>query len=440
MSFAPKFDSNRIRRLTTESFWIVVGQGAAVLGALVGIRVLTELMSPEVYGQLALGMTLATLTGQAWMGPLSAGASRFFSPANEIGELKSYLRGVGRLLLCITAIILLITIVAVISAIASGFLAWVTLIMVAVVFATATGYNSIANGIQNAARQRAVVALHSGMAPWLRILMAVSLIYMFGASSTVVISGYVVATIIILISQYLFFKTILQTANHQSDATSNISDVWQARILSYSWPFATWGIFSALHLASDRWALVTFSSQADVGLFSVLYQLGYFPVALFTEMLVSLVSPVLFQRAGDGSSSERVNNAVRINIKMVGIVLLTTILIFFVTWMAHELIFKIFVAKEYGKISYLLPWVTLSAGLIAAGHVLSLARMSSLDTKRLIAPKVVTAVLGILLNFFGAYLYGLEGLVIAQLLFSVIYCGWMVLQYLSFYSKSEFAL
>lgn len=436
MRLAFKFDVARIRRLTKESFWIVVGQLAAVLGALVGIRVLTELMSPEIYGQLALGTTLALMTGQAFMGPLTAGASRFFASASEVGELKPYILGISRLLWIITIATLLLSIVIMASVFASDYKTWIPLIIVAVVFALLTGYNNIANGIQNAARQRIVVALHSGLAPWVRILIAISLIYIFGASSTIVISGYVLATAIILISQYVFFKAVLHTAKHQLGATNNTSNVWQTRIFNYSWPFATWGIFAAVYLASDRWALATFNSQIEVGFFAVLYQLGYFPVAIFTEMLVSLISPMLFQRAGDGSSAHRVNNAIKLNVKMVCIVLLATMFISTVAGLAHKLIFSIFVAKQYEMISYLLPWVILSAGLVSAGHVFSLSHMSSLETKGLIIPKVVTAIIGIILNILGAYFYGLKGVVFAQLLFSVIYFGWMVIQYLTFSKRS----
>jgi hypothetical protein len=80
-------------------------------------------------------------------------------------------------------------------------------------------------------------------------------------------------------------------------------------------------------------------------------------------------------------------------------------------------------------VSHLLPWLILSSGIFAAGQVLSIDRMNALDTKALIAPKVITAIMGGLLNILGAYLYGLEGVVAASLLFSVIYFGWLFLQH-----------
>lgn len=425
-----KGDSTRLWRLTKESFWIATGQCSAVVAALVGVRILTEWMNPTQYGQLALGMTLATLFGQAWLGPLSAGTARFFAAASEAGELRSYSRGIFQLIAVINRVLLLLIVFVISAAMFGDLKEWLPLFIAALLFATVSGYNNIASGIQNAARQRAIVALHSGVTAWARLGIAVVLILIFGVSSAAVIGGYAIATVLVLGSQYYFLRPVIHSGSEQApDASSRI---WKRRILSYSWPFATWGVFTAIHLASDRWALAAFSSQADVGLFSVLYQLGYYPVALFTEMLYALITPVIFQRAGDGASVERLNNAARLNLKIVIIVLGVTVLIFIASWLAHELIFRIFVAQAYASVSYFLPWVTLSAGIMTAGHLLSLTRMSGLDTKALILPKVTTAVVGVLLNVLAAYWNGLQGVVAAQLLLSIIYFAWMFFQYLNY--------
>ena len=57
--FAPSLE--RFRRLSKEGAWIVLGQAIAVLGALASVRLLTELLDPAAYGELALGMTVASL-------------------------------------------------------------------------------------------------------------------------------------------------------------------------------------------------------------------------------------------------------------------------------------------------------------------------------------------------------------------------------------------
>ena len=88
----------RFNRLAKESSWTVVGQLAAVVGALVLIRVLTEHLDPAQYGQLALGLTVAGLVNQTVFGGISAGTGRLYSIAAEKHDLPAYLRDSVRLL------------------------------------------------------------------------------------------------------------------------------------------------------------------------------------------------------------------------------------------------------------------------------------------------------------------------------------------------------
>jgi O-antigen/teichoic acid export membrane protein len=431
VDLAPSLNPSRLFRIAKESSWIALGYGVAVIGTLCGIRILSEMMTPSEYGLLALGATLATFSGQSLYGRLFAGAGRFYASAQEAVDLKPFLIGVRRLVLFVSGAIVLMAgaIVVVAGLVEKEY--WLPLIIASLIFSIVAGFNAVVTGIQNVARQRAIVALHAGMASWGKFIVAAGLMLSLGVSSSVAMWGYAIAMAIVLGSQYLFFRPIIRSARLEIEAVQNMSDLWQAKILSYAWPFATWGVFSWFQVVSDRWALAMFTSAADVGLFVVLYQLGYYPVALMAEMLVTLVSPIMFQRAGDGVSQQRLANASALTRGVMSGVLVAAATTFLVTLAAHDWIFRVFVAKQYAAVSYLLPWLILSGGIFAAGQVLSIDRMSALDSKGLIAPKVSTAILGGLLNILGAFLYGLEGVVAASLLFSVIYFGWLFLQHLN---------
>ena len=77
--------SERIRRHLKEGLWIVLGQLMAAAGSLVGVRILTGLLDPKSYGELALGMTAVSLINQVVLGPLGNGVTRFYIPAVEQG-------------------------------------------------------------------------------------------------------------------------------------------------------------------------------------------------------------------------------------------------------------------------------------------------------------------------------------------------------------------
>src|SRR5207247_1251086 len=125
--------------------------------------------------------------------------------------------------------------------------------------------------MQNAARQRPVVAWHEGVAPWLEAGIALLLISLLGRSSTSAMLGYAGATTLVLVSQILFFRRrILHLTAADVPGPEHDPQRWRTRMTSYAWPFAAWGAFTWAQMASDRWALRAFGSTRDVAFYAVL--------------------------------------------------------------------------------------------------------------------------------------------------------------------------
>ncbi|RPH52578.1 MAG: lipopolysaccharide biosynthesis protein [Desulfobacteraceae bacterium] len=414
--------SQRFRRLFKEGFWIVLGQAMSVVGSLIGVRLLTELLAPAAYGELALGMTVATLVNQAVLGPLSNGVMRFYAPAVEQDDFGGYLNAVKCLVLSATGVTVILILTMVVGLLIAGQTKMIGIAIAAFIFAILSGYNSILSGIQNAARQRAIVALHQGMESWARFLVAAGLLMCLSATSTMAIVGYAVAAILVLGSQYVFFKRIVPKGVTGQDKKED----WQKEMWNFSWPISIFGMFTWLQLASDRWALNLCSTVEDVGLYAVVFLLGYYPMSIATGMVMQFFAPIFYKRAGDANDSLRTANVNRLSYCLAGLALAVTICAFLLSYIFHTKIFKLFVAKEFASVSNLLPWMLLAGGVFTAGQSISLNLQSQMKTRVMMAPKIITALLGVFLNFIGAYLYGTSGVVMAGVLFSASYFLWMV--------------
>ena len=418
----------RVKRLAKEFLWVGLGQAAAALGGLAGVSFLTRALAPEVYGELALGMTVATLTQQVVLGPVSGALTRFFAPAVEAGQLHGYLKGARHLVTWATLGVLGFAALLALVLSTAGQVNSISLMTIAFLYSLLSGYSSAMDGVQNAARQRAIVAWHQGIGQWLRFLLALAMIGALGAFSRAAMLGYAVASALVLVSQtFLFRRRILALSPATNAGPTGPVESWTRQMRAYAWPFALWGVFTWAQMASDRWALQVCGSASAVGLYAALHQVGYYPMTLLSGFLVQLISPVLFSRAGDGTDPERMAHSHRLNLVIFQGSLVLTALAAIVALLFHQQIFSLFVAPEYRRVSPLLTLMILAGGLFAAGQIAVLSLLSGVNSQALLAPKIATALLGVLLNFAGAYWLGLNGVVYAVAVVSLAYIVWVLI-------------
>ena len=416
-------NKTRIHRLTKEGGWIMAGQIASVLGALVLVRVLTEYLEPAEYGQLALGLTIAGLVNQVVMGGTSQGISRYYSIAYERKDLSGYLKASRHLLMVVTIVVVAIAVACGIGLAAMEQMQWIGLVFAVLLFSIFSGYNGALSGIQNAARQRAVVALHAGMDAWLKIGLAVGFMLWLGSDKVAVVLGYFLSALLITGSQLFFLKrTLLIDSNTIKSSEIN---TWSQQIWAFSWPFSAWGVFTWAQQASDRWALQAFATTADVGQYAVVYQLGFAPIGFLVGLMVSLVAPILYQRAEGSSHHQRNKNVHRIIRRIVYASLALTVFAFLLAWGLHDWLFQWLVAENYQPVSRHFPWMILAGGLFATGQMLSLKLMAEIKSHQLLYAKIGSAIIGIAANFFGAWWFGFAGVVFGLVTFSAVFLVWV---------------
>jgi O-antigen/teichoic acid export membrane protein len=417
------FASQRIQRLSREGVWVVLGQVGTIAGSLIGVRILTELLDATSYGQVALGLTLANLANQTVLGPLGNGINRFYASAAEQADLAGYRRSVARLVAKATVVMVALLAISDLVLVITREWRWVALATISLGFAIVSGYNSVLNGILNVGRRRLVAALHQGLEPFARFMGAAALILALRPTSAVALVGYATGTTVVLASQYAYTRNFFSRQIKNAEPRDN----WERQILRFSTPFATWGLFTWAQQASDRWALEVFASTRAVGLYAIVFQLGYYPISLVTATAIQFLAPIFYQRVGSATDSRRNASLIGLTTRLTWSILGITAIAFVVTLLLHREIFRIVVAESYRPASILLPWIVLSGGLFAAGQTIALTLMSQMRPNAMIVAKIATAILGVALNIAGAYFLGLAGVVGATVIFSGFYLVWMTL-------------
>ena len=414
----------RVKRLFKESVWVILGQLGPIVGALLLLRELTGLLSPNEYGNLTIALTLGAVVTQVIMGGLVSGITRYYSIAAEKNDLFCYV-GSAKKILGLAAFFVLV-VVSIVS-IFIFFTAYKSLLLIgllSIIFFLVNGVNLAFNGLQNARRNRRIVAFHQTFDSFFKVLLVIIFCKIFALSSVQILLLFLISSTVVLLSQLFFLRGIRESG---PSVESNSSNYWIREIWRYALPFAGWGLFSWVQQSSDRWAIEYFGSSYEVGYYSVLFQLGYVPMAILTTIGVNFLTPILFGIAGDNSDSVRKKNVERIGLQATTLSLLFTFAMFIVSFALHSWVFKMLVFNEYRNYSYLLPWFVLAGGIFSSGEVISLRLMSELKTSKMFVIKVATSIFGALLNVLCAYYAGMHGVIFSLTIFSAVYFIWMFL-------------
>jgi O-antigen/teichoic acid export membrane protein len=423
---------NRFQRVAPEAFFVVSGQVVGAAGNIFAIRILTTLLPPAGYGQLALAMTGAVLAQQLVLGPIGTACVRYFAPAQESGEVGTYARAVAWMFLAGSVALGIVALGVGAFLFGTSRLNLLPMLGAAALFAWISSAGSMIDGIQNAARQRKLVALHQGAGAWLRLAIVVGAARYLTQDANSILWSYSAGYAVVIVSQLLFLARTLRrmgsgrARSSHSERTHSTGPMLRS-MWTYTWPFSAWGVFTWIQNSSDRWALGAFAGLDQVGLYQSLYQVGYYPISMLTQFLLQVSTPIIFQRAGSGADKGRRMNAEGLNNLLTRVVLGATAVGALASYLGGHRLLALVLAPAYRAHSPLITLLILASGCFAAGQIKILNFMTSLATHRLIAPKIVTALAGAGLIVLGARFRGSYGVASAQLAFSLLYLVWIFL-------------
>jgi O-antigen/teichoic acid export membrane protein len=417
---------------------VVAGQAGVAVAGLGGLRLLTTLLSPDQFGRLILGVSLAMLVQQLTFGPLAVATLRHTGHAVDEKELGLLVGAVDRLLMQAFLAALAAAAVAATIVLLIGWTHWASFGLLCLWFATASGVLNTRLAIDAAQRNRGWVSamqVASETAKYLAAGAAVAILTSPDASAasatsatpatspaspaSAAMAGFAVAATI--------FALIQRRRARGSGGVSPGRAGWRAPLLRVARPLAATGALTWSQMASDRWALNAVLSTAHVGAYGVVYQIAVAPFTLLGAMVQQLAAPVVFRIAGSGTDPRSVRASHTYVLVAAAILLLGTAAAVAIAWRFHEAIFGLLVGPGFAQYSYLLPLGVVVGGFLATGQVMSMTVLSRDAAQQLVLPKAVTAVLGLVLNVLGAVFFGVVGVLWANVVFSLVFLVWLSL-------------
>lgn len=411
----------RVLQLKQEMAWILFGQALSFVGGFVGIKVLTNTMGPDGYGQLALGLSIAGLFNLFIYGPIANVVARFYSVYRERETLGVFFAVLKR-----THKVLAVVLAA--SSLVAGGICWLLagrewglLIAIASLYGIVSGINASYISLQSAVRDRKVVALHQGADVWFRIGLAIIFLLLFENSGYTALIGYLVGTLFVTASQNAFVqrKTLLQDSWRGKDESMSSSTLKE--FSEYASSFVVFAGFAAVSMYADRWVLQGLYGESTVGIYAAIYQIAAAPVNLLFTMINQLMVPIIFERAGALISTEQADSSdslVRSTVLMSGSVALLLALVAF--YFGDSIVGLL--TNPTFVVHYQILWVVvLGLSVFNVGQLFALKGLSRNKPKIYIWPKGIQALSFLILAYLGAQVLDLMGVAVALCGSSVLY-------------------
>ncbi len=395
----------RHRRIAAETSWVFAGQGASALATLAGLRMITEIVPPAVYGTVALVLGVVTLAHGVAVGLLMQAVLRFYPDVAKTGH-EGQLRRAALVAMRKPALLAL----AALAAFGAGWSLFqpqdARLVAFAVVLFVAEAARSFEITFLNAARRQREMAFLMTADAWLRPIAAVMLVWIFGASSAAVMAGYLVGCLLALSGFWLVAWASERRVRSQSSdtASSPASDILH-RLWSYALPLTALPLVGWVSGQADRYLVGSMAGVAAAGVYAGLYGLASKPFLMLSASVQFALRQPYYAQVSTGDRA-RERQALALWLVAVTAVSLALCLLFV---LFHAQIAAVLLAAEYGANSALMGWIAAGYVLLGVAQVLERVCYAHNDTRGVLFVEATSAALSVVLAALLVDRYGIEG-------------------------------
>jgi O-antigen/teichoic acid export membrane protein len=297
------FESNRgaVGRLAGEGGWVLAGQLGALVGSLIGIRIITSVVSPEVFGQVALVLGMISLSSDFFCSPILHGVSRFFPnalAADRIGSFRSLTwRLLARRLAFAASLLFAIGVGAEVYWRSQGML---VAFGFAVVLLGLNTLRSFELNLLNASRRQRPFGIWSAVDAWMRPLGVWASVMLLGATAWTVVLGHAVGA---AISNLAFRRSVLH-GNAEANGRQRWSREFGREVLRFAAPLPPLALLAWMTHLSDRYVLAAASGAEAAGIYAAAYGLASGPFLAYASVVNLTLRPVLFGAVARGDRAQ----------------------------------------------------------------------------------------------------------------------------------------
>lgn len=410
---------NENRKIIRDGFWVAIGQIATAGAAIVGVRIVTEVLTPNVYGSLALLLGIVALAQNATCAPLNQAAFRFHADMRGPGEVGWLRRKLFGYLAGLLAILGLCFVGAglVFGPMVSRSV-W-TFFLLGLLLAV-DSIQLFEMGLLSAARrQRAVAAWRTAVA-WGRPIFLLIAVSVWRPTVEAALLGY--ATAVGLAALAAKFSNIRLEGEGADPTPPETERKIRGDMLKYALPLIPLALVGWVTSLGDRYFLGGLLGMESVGIYAAAYGLIHKPFQMAEGLLSQTLLPAYNRAVSEGNEAHQ-SGLFRKWILAAGI--LAVVGVASVYFLRIPLT-RICLAEPYRQASQIMPWLALGFAVMSVGRVFEWRLYAMKRTRAVLFGQTLSAVVMIGITIPFILRWGIQGAAAACPVYYLAYACVMI--------------
>ncbi len=402
-------------RVLHDGIWVIGGQVAAAAGTLIGVRLLTELVAPPIFGAVSLLMGITLLGTNLFCTPFLQAATRFFPEMAREGNVRQLRCLIGDFLRVTTLVLVGSVLVGgcIYSRVrSSSFIVFIPLAALIVVDVV----RNLEVNLLSAARRQGACALWQGAEAWARPALAAGAVLTFGATVQSILAGYLGASILTLA---LFFSCVRRDGSDVLRQETALDSRLSKQIAHYAFPLVPLAIVGWISSLSDRYVIGGMLGLEQVGIYAASVGLISRPFIMIGTVLLNTLRPVYFE-AVSGEKRAVAQKTLRIWLGCgslffaLGILAIASLSRPIANWL---------LAEQYRSSAALMPYLAFGYSLICLSQVFSTVSLAYKRSWCVLISESSAAATSLFVGIPLTYWFGLKGAAGAVPIYGAVQLG-----------------
>ena len=387
--------------------WIVLGRITQAFLALVALRIMTAMLSPEEVGRWSLLLAVAAFFVLGLVNPIGMFINRRLHSWVEFGKVRRYMAYYSLYLLGVATLAGLALYVAhtFYAPVPGMSIIWmVGLVVSMIIFAT---LNQTYTPSLNLLGYRGWFVLLALATVMVSLIVSVGLVYWISPSAEWWQAGQILGQLMMaLVGGALFFHLIKQHQREKSDAVAlRITIAKLTLVFAFAWPLAISVLFTWVQTQSYRFLVQDTIGLEALGLFVVGYGISASLIGIFESVISTYFIPAFYKRTASENRHEQALAWHEYTSAML-VSLLITIAI--VVSVSDELA-RVLLDVKFAQAAQYVVWGVLAEAARVTVATYALVAHAGMDTKKLIVPNIIGAIAAPLFVFLFVTDWGAHG-------------------------------